>query len=110
MTSAHFGILLVIIASAMEGFGQVFLKKATLHSTGKAAWRILGLAFFGAQALAYTWSLRYLEVSTAFPLGSLSFVSVTLLSQWFLGERVDRTRWVGAIFILLGSSLVVLRA
>ena len=110
MTPAHFGILLVIIASALEGFGQVFLKKATLDRTGKGAWRVLGLAFFGVQALVYTWSLRYLEVSTAFPLGSLSFVSVTLLSQGLLRERVDRTRWIGALFILVGSALVVMHA
>jgi uncharacterized membrane protein len=47
-----------------------------------------------------------LAVSIAFPLGSLSFVAVTFLSQCLLRERVDRTRWVGVVLILLGASLV----
>jgi drug/metabolite transporter (DMT)-like permease len=110
MTAVHLGILLVIIASILEAFGQVFLKMATLRQTSKGLWRVFGLAFFGVQALVYTWSLRYLEVSTAFPLGSLSFVFVTLMSQGILRERVERARWVGIIFILVGSSFVVLRA
>jgi len=110
MNPVHLGILLVISASVVDGFGQVFLKMATKRDTANGGWRVLGLGFFGVQALMYAWSLRYLEVSTAFPLGSLSFVSVTLLSQWILRERVDRVRWVGAIFILIGSSLVVLHA
>ena len=110
MTPTHFGILLAIAATVIEGFAQVFLKKAALARVGKVAWRVLGLAFFAVEALVYTWALRFLDVSTAFPLGSLSFVFVTLLSQGLLRERVDRTRWIGVLLILAGSSLVAMRA
>jgi drug/metabolite transporter (DMT)-like permease len=106
MTPTHFGILLVLVATAIEGFAQVFLKKASLVRTGKGAWRLLGFACFGLETLTYTWSLRFVAVSIAFPLGSLSFVAVTFLSQCLLRERVDRRRWIGVGLILLGASLV----
>jgi len=106
MTPTHFGILLVLVATAIEGFAQVFLKKAAQVQVGKGAWRVLGFACFGLETLLYTWSLRYLAVSIAFPLGSLSFVAVTFLSQCLLRERVDRLRWIGVVLILLGASLV----
>jgi drug/metabolite transporter (DMT)-like permease len=106
MTPTQFGILLVLLATGIEGFAQVFLKKAAQVQTGKGAWRLLGFACFGLETLTYTWSLRFLAVSIAFPLGSLSFVAVTFLSQCLLRERVDRTRWIGVALILVGSSLV----
>src|ERR1700749_3149854 len=46
-------------------------------------------------------------VSTAFPITSLSFVMVTLLSAWLLGERVTPLRWAGVGLILIGTSLIV---
>ncbi|MDR3640481.1 MAG: EamA family transporter [Humidesulfovibrio sp.] len=110
MTPTHFGILLVLSATALEGFGQVLLKKAALVRSGKGSWRGLGLMFFALEALVYTWSLRYLDVSTAFPLSSLSFAAVAFLSRGLLRETVDRTRWVGVLLILAGASLVALRA
>jgi drug/metabolite transporter (DMT)-like permease len=110
MTPTHFGIGLVIAATLIEGFAQVFLKKAALAHTGKTSWRVLGFAFFGIEGLVYTWSLRFVAVSVAFPLGSLSFVAVTLLSQCLLRENVDRNRWIGIVLILAGASLVAGRA
>jgi drug/metabolite transporter (DMT)-like permease len=106
MTATHFGIILVLVATAIEGFAQVFLKKAAQVQAGKGPWRVLGFACFGLETVVYTWALRYLAVSIAFPLGSLSFVAVTFLSQCLLREHVDRTRWVGVVLILLGASLV----
>lgn len=110
MTAPHFGILLVLIATAIEGIAQVCLKKAALVASGKGLWRVAGFACFGLETAVYTWSLRYLPVSMAFPLGSLSFVAVTLLSQCLLKERVTRMRWAGVVLILLGASLVAGRA
>jgi drug/metabolite transporter (DMT)-like permease len=110
VTGAHFGVALVLAATLIEGFAQVFLKKAALSPGGKTGWRVLGFATFGVEALVYTWSLRFVAVSVAFPLGSLSFVAVTLLSRCLLRETVDRNRWFGIFLILVGASLVAGRA
>ena len=60
--------------------------------------------------LLYSGALRFLAVSTAFPLTSLSFVMVTLLSRWMLGEHVTPLRWAGVGLILIGTSLIVAEA
>jgi undecaprenyl phosphate-alpha-L-ara4N flippase subunit ArnE len=109
MNEASLGVLLVVVCAIIEGFAQVFLKKSAI-ATVRWRWRLwifLGMAAFGVQAVVYTKALQFLEVSTAYPIGSLSFVAVTILSQRLLREKVTRTRWIGVCLILFGVSLVV---
>ena len=71
---------------------------------------VVSLALFIVQALIYTGALRFVEVSTAFPIGSIGFVVVALLSQKFLAEPVTGTRWTGVVLITLGVGLLALQA
>jgi drug/metabolite transporter (DMT)-like permease len=104
------GVLLVVVSTMVEGFGQAFLKKSALDAARRHHWILLGVAVLIVEVLLYSGALRFLAVSTAFPITSLSFVMVTLLSRWLLGERVTPLRWVGVGLILIGTSLVVARA
>lgn len=110
MTPTAIGILLVVLAAAIEGFGQIFLKKSTLEQVRRPVWIAAGIAVFAIQAVIYTGALRILTVSTAFALGTLSFVAVALLSKWLLGEPVTFNRWIGVGLIVIGSSLIVASA
>jgi multidrug transporter EmrE-like cation transporter len=101
------GVFLVVLSAAIEGFGQVCLKQSALVSTGKYRWIALGVTLFIFEALFYTGALQRLDISTAYPLGALSFVSVTLFSRWMLKETVDPGRWIGLILIVCGAALVV---
>ena len=103
------GVLLAVAATGLEGVGQVFLKFAA-HKNRKLAWSIAGLAVFAVEAVVYSLALRELPVGIAYPIGALSFVMVTLMSQWWLGETIDRNRWSGLIMIMLGTLLVALSA
>jgi len=51
--------------------------------------------------------LRTLDISTAYPLGALSFVSVTLFSLWLLHEVISPKRWLGLTLIVCGAALIV---
>ncbi|HVI52403.1 MAG TPA: EamA family transporter [Candidatus Sulfotelmatobacter sp.] len=102
------GVLLVVVCSAIEGFAQVYYKKASHAGRGGRRWVVYGTSLFGLEAVLYTVALRFLDLSTAYPLGSLSFVSVTLLSQWMLRERVIARRWIGVLLILVGAAMVVM--
>lgn len=110
MSETAAGVLLVVLCAIIEGFAQVFLKKSALAALRWRFWVALGVAFFILEALLYTKALRFLDVSTAFPMGSLSFVVVAILSQWLLKERVTRMRWIGVCLILVGVGLVMARA
>ena len=101
------GIILVIFSSAIEGFAQVCLKRSAMLSAGKLRWLGLGILLFVFEALFYTGALQSLDISTAYPLGALSLVSVTLFSRWLLNESIDRKRWVGLGLIVCGAVLVV---
>jgi len=110
MSQVAIGIFLVIGAAAIEGFGQVFLKISTLAQARQSVWIGAGIAVFAVQALVYTEALRFLSLSTAFALGTLSFVSVALLSKFILREPVGANRWIGVGLIMAGSSLIVVAA
>ena len=63
---------------------------------------------YGVEIALWTVVLHRLDVSVAFPMGSLSFVGVALLSRALLGEAVDRMRWIGVLCILAGTALMTL--
>jgi multidrug transporter EmrE-like cation transporter len=110
MAEAVVGIALVILASIIEGVSQTFFKKSALVAVRKKHWVAGGVALFIVQALIYTGALRFVEVSTAFPIGSIGFVVVALLSQKFLAEPVTGRRWTGVVLITLGVALLALQA
>jgi drug/metabolite transporter (DMT)-like permease len=110
MSPTALGVLLVVVSTMVEGFGQTFLKKSALDVARRRHWILLGVAVLIVEVLLYSGALRFLAVSTAFPITSLSFVMVTLLSRWLLGERVTPLRWAGVGLILVGTSLIVAQA
>jgi len=73
-----------------------------------ASWKGLGIFLYGMQIVLWTLVLHRLEVSVAYPMDSLCFVGVALLSMLLLGEVVDRQRWLGVFCILSGTVLVAL--
>ena len=110
MSPTALGVLLVVVSTMVEGFGQIFLKKSALDVARRHHWILLGVGVLIVEVVLYSGALRYLSVSTAFPITSLSFVMVTLLSRWLLGESVTPLRWTGVGLILIGTSLIVAQA
>ena len=110
MSQTMAGVLLVVLCSIIESFAQVLFKKSALVTMRKRLWIGAGITLFVFQALIYTGALRFVEVSTAFPIGSIGFVFVAVLSQRMLNEPVTRTRWIGVGLIVLGVSLLAMQA
>lgn len=126
MTAKWTGVFLVIAAALVESFAQMSLKvgaaggpkilipfyhrQAKRHPLGSSAgaWIALAVLLYGVEILLYSLGLRNLNVSVAFPLGSLCFVGVAILSRLFLGEMVGKIRWLGVSCILAGAVLLTL--
>ena len=126
MKPESIGILVLIAAVTVESFAQMFLKIGAAggpkilaescqrrigwipFSSLAASWITLGVIAYGLEIFLYTLALHFLDVSVAFPLGSLCFVGVALLSWIFLGERVGRIRWLGVACILVGTIFVTM--
>lgn len=110
MSSTMLGVSLVVLSTLVEGLGQTFLKKSVLDVVRRRFWILAGVMLLILEILLYSGALRVLALSIAFPLTSLSFVIVTLLSRWLLGEQVTWARWTGVCLILVGTSLIMAHA
>jgi drug/metabolite transporter (DMT)-like permease len=67
---------------------------------------ILGFVAYGVGALLFMYALKHLDLSVAYPIMSLSFVWVSLISVWFLSETLILLQWMGVLSILAGVSLI----
>ena len=126
MSAKVVGLLLLLAAVTVESVAQMALKVGSAGGPGilalpfrhyanrfrltasGVAWTALGVALYAVEILLYTLALHHLDVSVAFPVGSLCFVGVALLSRVFLGERLGRARWIGVLFILAGTIVITL--
>jgi drug/metabolite transporter (DMT)-like permease len=124
MTTPFAGVALVVAAMAVESSAQLLLKVGAAGGASclvqpfrdrasrlgvlrrPASWIALGVAAYVLETALYTLALARLDVSVAFPLGSLCFVGVALLSRLLLGEAVGPTRFAGVALIILGSAFL----
>ena len=101
----------IAITHAMKRIGEVhrFTPRAILGVLGQAfrlrsMWIGLGLmtlGFFSLLAL-----LSWENVSLVVPATALSYAVGAVGAKFFLGERVDRLRWLGVLLVVLGVALV----
>lgn len=122
LTLRTFG--LICIAIALGGFGQVFLKMGlppgsiagghglieTLLSILKAMTNsrvVIGLALYSVSTLFWLMAVSRVRLSVAYPLISMSYPLVVVLSATILHEHV---KWVlavaGLAFITAGVSFI----
>jgi drug/metabolite transporter (DMT)-like permease len=105
-----FAIAMVVCATTIEAGGQLCFKKKSTRSEdgdlGSRLWLAGGIACMIIEAIVWTNVLQNLNVSIAYPMGSLSFVMVLLMSRIFLKERVQKERWIGVALILCGTVLL----
>jgi drug/metabolite transporter (DMT)-like permease len=103
----------ILIASAFRQIGDLDVVKARCGFLG-AAFTVLrnprflgGFASMAVSFFALLITLSHADVSLVAPAaGSLTFVSNAIAARIFLKERVDRRRWVAAIFVCCGVALL----
>jgi drug/metabolite transporter (DMT)-like permease len=83
-------------ANVLDSFKKMFLN----------VFVVLGFLFYGVSNLFWIVILNKLELSYAYPIVSLSYFFVALLSMVFFGEQVSFRRWVSIFIIILGVVVV----
>ncbi|MBN1503137.1 EamA family transporter [Candidatus Woesearchaeota archaeon] len=107
-----FAFILVIVATLIGAFGSLFLKKGSknlsfnLISLIKNKDLVMGVALYVISSVFYIFALNYGELSMLYPLTSLAYVWVSLISIRFLNEKMNRIKWIGIILIIIGVFLV----
>lgn len=67
---------------------------------------LLGLALFGLSSVFWLITLSKLELSTAYPFVSLSYLIILAFSVWVLNERPPLITWGGAGLIMVGIVMI----
>jgi drug/metabolite transporter (DMT)-like permease len=103
----------ILIASAFRQIGDfdVIMARSGILSaifTVLRNYRFLsGFAAMAVSFFALLFTLSHADVSLVAPAaGSLTFVTNAVAARIFLKERVDRRRWVAAIFVCCGVALL----
>lgn len=68
-----------------------------------------GLLVVGFGMLIWLTVLAQAELSLAFPLDSLQYIIILAASALLLGERINRERILGTLFVIVGIVLVALK-
>lgn len=102
-------LLLTFICTLLTGASPIFLKKSTKDGIRKAIWNYnlyLGLGLYGLSYVIFIPVLREGDLSLYYPLLSLSYIWVALLSMKFLKENMKTINWIGIFLIILGITIL----
>ena len=111
--STTISIVLMVIASVVAAFGQLNLKlgstnlKINLSEILKNYMLLAGFFFYGISIIISVIALRGSELTILYPLASLNYIWVSLLSVKYLKERMNKYKWLGIVLIILGVVLIV---
>lgn len=106
MSPVAVGLVLLVVCAWIEGASQVFFKQAVRVPQRQVFWISMGGAAHLVEAVLYTAVLAQLDLSIAYPLSALTFITTTCLSLWLLRESVTPKRWIGVLLILAGAALL----
>ena len=103
----------ILLARAMKQVGDLGLLRRTkgLAAVIRAAMlnadMLAALFFFAVGFFTLLISLSWADLSLVVPAtASLTFVTNAIAAKLFLGENVDRRRWVANILVCLGVALL----
>lgn len=98
-------LIMIIISTIFAAFGATMLKLGTKKSYFNKT-VVYGIILYVSSAVFYFLALRITDLSVLYPLGSLSYVWVLVISKYYLKESFNRLKLVGSTFIMFGVILV----
>jgi drug/metabolite transporter (DMT)-like permease len=111
-------LLQILVAVLGVSCGQVLLKLAAARVQASTAdtpslqsfllngYLLAGVCVLGLATLLWTWTLRWVPLSQAYPFMALAFVMVPLI-WWFLGgETMSARQLAGTVLIVAGVVVV----
>jgi len=106
-------LLVMVPAVVLGGIASIFLKKgADKFTLDLNKLKDNFLVFFGfflylCSTAFYLVALKFEKLSVVYPLGSFTYILVALLASKYLKEKMNKNKWIGIIFIIIGSFLVL---
>ncbi len=112
METKLWAIVLVILATVIGSFGPILLKKASARRLSSIKSLLTNYHLFGGVTLYSIGTLLFIpalkggDLSVLYPFVALSYVWISLLSTKFLGEKMNKIKWIGIAFIIIGVTFI----
>ena len=112
MATELWAMLLVMSATLVGAFGPILLKKASekklsnIRSILSNYHLFGGVALYGIGTIIFIIALRGGDLSILFPLVALTYIWVSFLSVKFLGEKMNKIKWLGILLIIIVVSFI----
>lgn len=109
------GNIFILISIALNVAGQTILKTGvnklgTLSMSGESFMKALstpevwgGLLFYGISSAFWILALSHKDLSYAYPMLSMGYILIILISWFLLGEQITPIRILGVMFISFGG-------
>lgn len=103
---------LVFIATVIGSFGSLLLKfgskdfNLNIFKLLKNYKLILGLFIYVFTSVLFIIALKGGELSVLYPITSLTYVWISLLSIKYLNEKMNKFKWLGILIIMAGVALI----
>lgn len=98
-------VLLVVLFTLITSVAQTIMKIGTNNGFFNL-FVLSGLFLYSVGTLVFIVALKEGELSVLYPLISLSFIWVAIISYFYLGESLSLLRVSGMFFIIGGVSLI----
>ncbi|SDS74314.1 EamA-like transporter family protein [Paenibacillaceae bacterium GAS479] len=105
--------VLLVGSIILGAFAQILLKLGTTKATSMEVIKLIsnfyilgGLFLYGLSAVLWIYCLSKVQLSFAYPMVSLGYVIVFVLSYWIFGESISMLRVVGLVTIVLGVLMI----
>lgn len=109
-------ILLVLVASVIGAVGAVFLKKGSqrlkfrFKSLIRNYYLISGFLLYGISTIPFILALKWGDLSIIYPSVATVYIWIAIFSIKFLGEKMNKWKWLGIALIIAGVTFIGLGA
>ena len=112
MKTKAWAVYTVIFTTLLTSVGQILYKKGadalefTIPGMLHNAPLLVGLVVYAVAGILIIISFRGGEVSVLYPIIATSYIWVSFLSMYFLGESMNTWKWAGVITIVGGMAMI----
>lgn len=112
MNTQPWSIALVILSTVLSSLGSFYLKLASKGITMEIKTIISNVKLYTAVSFHFTSAIlgviayRGGELTVLVPLASFSYIWASILAVRYLGEQMNKWKWIGIGCIMMGVTLI----
>ncbi len=112
MSTPLWAIGIVVVATVVGATASLLLKLGAHKFNLKIFdqmknWEvILGLSLYFFSSLLYITGLKFGDLSIIYPIASVQYIWIAILSQKYLNEKMNTNKWIGITMIIIGIVLI----